>query len=299
MIKFEVATGCNLKCPRCVDFKKLHYMPDQKWIRFDAYEKIHKKISKAALRISYFMFGEPLVNPDLVKIIKRASGDNIYTYFCSNITLADEKKVEDLVDAGLGEVSIPLDGWTQEEYGKYRIDGEVEKVKKAIHHFMAFKGQKGSKWPIIKVNTITFKHISVESMNKIKDFCDSEKVDNYVVKPNLDEVPCMSEKKPFSSCFWPWYSMFIDTDGSVYPCIGLQRKGKVNYGNLLEDSFDDVWNGKEYVRLREFLGAKNKGHEKYADIPCHTCVRYGEERLTYYSPEEGLTENVDFKVKYS
>lgn len=273
IFKIEAATGCNLQCPLCVEKKSFQPIPKEKWIRHDNYKIMHEKIKKNALRISYYIFGEPLVNPHIENIIRTASSDNIYTYFCSNFTLASNDKIERLIDAGLGEVSVPLDGWTQEQYEKYRVGGKVDNVKNGISHLMQFKKENNLRWPLLKVNTITFDHYK-EDMDKIQDFCLEQNVDSYVVKPNLEYVPCNSGARPYSECFWLWYTMLIDTDGTVYPCLGQQRQKKNYYGNLLTDDLEDIWNGEKYVKMRSFLTSKNKESYCAEDVPCINCTLY-------------------------
>ena len=138
---------------------------------------------------------------------------------------------------------------------------------------MAKKKKKKLKHPLLKVNTIRVKHYE-EDMDKIKDFCLEHEVDNYVVKPNLEYVPCNSGPQPYSTCFWPWYTRFLDTDGTVYPCLGQQRQRDFDYGNIYEDDLDDIWNSDIYVKMRKFLLSNGKMECTKEEIPCIGCSRY-------------------------
>ncbi len=273
MFKIEAAVGCNLKCPLCVEMKSRQLLPNNKWIRHEDYEVMHRKISKDAIRISYYIFGEPLVNPHMSRIVNTAASDNIFTYFCSNFTLASKPKVEEFVNAGLAEVSVPLDGWTQEQYEKYRVGGDVSVLKSGIKHLVQYRRKLKQRWPLIKVNTIRFDHYK-EDMDKIQEFCEEAEVDSYVVKPNLEFVECNTGPRPYSTCFWPWYTMLVDTDGTVMPCIGQQRQKDIDYGNLLEDDLESIWNGPNLLKIREFLTSNDKDQYSAEDVPCINCTRY-------------------------
>ena len=64
----------------------------------------------------------------------------------------------------------------------------------------------------------------------------------------------------------------IVPDGSVYPCC-RGSEGFLKMGNIFERSFDEIWNGEEYQRLREeFLtGRLRRG--------CDTCTLSGRGNL--------------------
>ncbi len=273
IFKIEAAAICNLKCPLCVQYKKELPIPDKKWITYDEYLVMHKQIHKTALRISFYIFGEALVNPHFIDILKKAYSDNIFTYFASNFNLATEEKIKELVHAGLGEVSVALDGWTQSQYEQYRVGGDINVVKHAIRYLMEYKQKNNLKWPLLKVNTIKFDNYK-QDMDKIKNFCLEAKVDNYVIKPNLEHVPCNTGPKPYSQCFWLWYTMFIDTDGTVYPCLYQQRRKEFYYGNIMTDSLEDIWNSELYIKMRKFLVSKNKDQYSPQDVPCINCTLY-------------------------
>jgi len=53
-------------------------------------------------------------------------------------------------------------------------------------------------------------------------------------------------------CPIPWWSTFIETDGSVRPCCVLESQG-----NLLEQSFREIWNSPNYRRLRRIVNTSN------------------------------------------
>lgn len=50
-----------------------------------------------------------------------------------------------------------------------------------------------------------------------------------------------------AKCVFPWYTMQVNTDGSVIP---PQRCYAQTFGNLLEQGFEDVWNGEKMRRFR-------------------------------------------------
>ncbi len=49
-------------------------------------------------------------------------------------------------------------------------------------------------------------------------------------------------------CRMPWTTLAIHPNGDVYPCMAFTRPP---VGNLLEESFDEIWNGAPLAALRE------------------------------------------------
>lgn len=51
-------------------------------------------------------------------------------------------------------------------------------------------------------------------------------------------------------CRKMWRSCFITYDGYVTPCTCVPDPSIINFGNILKQDFDSIWNGSKYIRLR-------------------------------------------------
>jgi radical SAM protein with 4Fe4S-binding SPASM domain len=71
------------------------------------------------------------------------------------------------------------------------------------------------------------------------------------------------QKKALEPCYLPWTSANILENGDVLPCcVG----GPLIMGNLKKSSFDDIWNGPAYRRLRRTVNSKRP------NPTCATCA---------------------------
>jgi len=72
-------------------------------------------------------------------------------------------------------------------------------------------------------------------------------------------------------CYFPWFTAWIDADGSVRPCpiIPWQRNIAV-MGNVFKEQFSDIWNNSRYKRFRHALARGERPTE-----PCKTCIPLG------------------------
>jgi len=70
-------------------------------------------------------------------------------------------------------------------------------------------------------------------------------------------------------CFYPFYQLLVDFDGSVLLCNHDWDK-KLSMGNVKETSILDIWNSEKYKEIRGNLANANRNHS-----PCNRCDANG------------------------
>jgi len=63
--------------------------------------------------------------------------------------------------------------------------------------------------------------------------------------------PGIPPEPPQRVCLLPWFSLYITVDGDVRPCCSFGEGETLVLGNLFEQRFEDIWNGKKYQALRK------------------------------------------------
>jgi sulfatase maturation enzyme AslB (radical SAM superfamily) len=96
---------CNLKCDICSIWRSL----PKSNISFEQLKEVVDFSSQTACYIS-FSGGEPLMVPDIIRMISYASSKIPYVHLVSNGYLVSENIVIELKQANLTEVSLSLDG---------------------------------------------------------------------------------------------------------------------------------------------------------------------------------------------
>ncbi|MCG2817580.1 MAG: SPASM domain-containing protein [Actinomycetia bacterium] len=72
-------------------------------------------------------------------------------------------------------------------------------------------------------------------------------------------------------CMIPWYSTYISWEGDVFPCC-YYYDGQVNFGNIFDTPFNEIWNNPKYREFRTRL------RDDRDSLPiCKACTK--EERL--------------------
>ncbi len=74
--------------------------------------------------------------------------------------------------------------------------------------------------------------------------------------PSLEEIQASNLPRPkFTNCLYPWREVQISPQGGVIPCCMWHSTHDL--GNMKESSFEEVWNGEHWRRLRwEFESSK-------------------------------------------
>jgi len=277
--RIEAAATCNLRCPLCTTTHRTFNPGEARLMTSELFRVILEKIRKPAWRITFYMEGEPMMNPALFEMIELSTHDpHLFTSFSTNLTLMREKLLGPLFRSRIDRISVSLDGFRQASYEQYRVNGRVADVLNGIAMITAWRKRNRLRYPYIEVNMIDFFHIPEEERNELEEFCAAHDVDEFRVRP--DQFGMMGAynptiaREPPSNCHWPWTSMSIDCDGSVYPCpIAFEQR--IPYGSLATSSLQEVWNSDLYVATRTYLSRKEDVHEDLPKLPCYDCRWYG------------------------
>ncbi|MCG7407267.1 radical SAM protein [Paenibacillus sp. ACRRX] len=66
-----------------------------------------------------------------------------------------------------------------------------------------------------------------------------------------------------TKCVAPWHELVVRRTGDVYPCVDFPD---YKYGNIYEDTFQDMWEGERAVKFRNYMRNDNL-------LVCNRCVR--------------------------
>jgi radical SAM protein with 4Fe4S-binding SPASM domain len=72
------------------------------------------------------------------------------------------------------------------------------------------------------------------------------------------------------SCKWPWKGSYITADGFVTPCCeNGSDPQRINFGNLFEQSFSEIWNSDQYQQFRRDLQSTERRPAICTDCPSY------------------------------
>lgn len=142
-IYIEPTSRCNELCQQCP--RTLLSREDDRDLSFDNFRYIVDQFPVLE-RVVLHGLGEPLLNKDLPRMIQYLKARGTYVLFNSNGILLNEKRGQALIDAGLDEYRLSMDGATRETYARVRGVDAFDKIWRNMRAFIALqKAQHASK----------------------------------------------------------------------------------------------------------------------------------------------------------
>ena len=272
-VSIEPTTACNLRCPQCPSGLRQFSRP-QGNINLEMNRQILDKMGGSLQYINYYFQGEPFINPNFLKLVKEARKRNIYTVTSTNAHFISEKKAEEIVESGLNEIIISIDGTTQETYEKYRIEGQLTKVLEGTKNLVAAKKKKGASSPLLTFQFLIVRY-NESQIDKLHEMAEEIGVDRVSLKtvqiydfenghPLIPENEQYSryKKKPDGSfelknkfknrCWRMWSSCVFTWDGKVVPCC-FDKDAQHQMGEIDQSTFKTIWKSAIYKEFRKKL----------------------------------------------
>ncbi len=285
-IQLAITEACNFKCFYCVksesieEQKKLNVTNNT--MSYDDYIKLvnNIKIAGRAKLLVLLGWGEPLIHKDICKMVKYARIKDIAEQIriITNGAALTKEISDGLIDAGLNELKISLQGVSAEDYKKTAgVDIDYDKFVDNIEYF--YKNKTNTK-VIVKI----MEHMINDKDKKEKFYQTFEPISDQIMIESLTPYTKTVEQTPeyerFSKtimnveipdtniCTMPFMRAVINTYGELVPCCYLPTP--LPLGNILNDGFAPVWNSE---KRNKFL-LKNLKNDR-GDIPiCSNCKQF-------------------------
>lgn len=281
----EVTNFCNLNCIMCS--RQLMRRPVEH-MDFSLYKKIIDEIKNYIELVYLHGLGEPLLHPEIFKMIDYAKEAKIPTGMSTNATILDQAKTEQLLKSNLDYLIISFDGATKETYEKIRKGANFEQTVSNIKYFLKQKKEQKNK-PFTVLQFIKMKENAKEADQFLKMWKGVE-LDAIRIKPVIDFLHRnQKSRKSYTPCFYIWRQLnMITNEGYVTPCCE-DAEGRYPLGNVKQNAVWEIWNGPKMRKLRK---AQLEGRQDQINI-CRTC-QYPQPR---FLSRLGVTLLNDLKTK--
>lgn len=154
----DLTTTCQLSCPYCAVGNGTMDRPVS-LMKPDRYNSILGSLGDEVFIIWYFSTGEPLLHKQFSALISSSKHQQIFSLISTNLSLplTDAKLIE-LLQSGLGVISVSLDGATGATYSQYRRGGNFDLVINNVRRLVTLKRELGLKYPLIEWRFLRFRH---------------------------------------------------------------------------------------------------------------------------------------------
>ena len=277
----ELTLQCNERCFHCgssCTAERGDELSRDEWLRIIDEVKADFDISRMQLCITG---GEPLLNRDFFEIVGYAHEQGFRWGMTSNATLITPAAAQRLADAGMGTISVSIDGLRDTHDTLRGLKGGYDRAMAGIRNLIevgAFKA--------IQVTTVV-NHGNIGQLDELFEIMDGIDIDSWRVI-NLEPIgrallrpDLMLTQDDYRTLFefirskrqmgypleygcshylgleyeaevreWYWlcnagvYTASIMANGDIGACLDIERRPETIQGNIRRDRLRDVWEGR-------------------------------------------------------
>ena len=144
VLYIETTNRCNLRCKGCILYRG--NLEPERDISLAELIRITDQVPDLE-QVYLHGIGEPLLNKELVDIIRHLKRRNVYVLFNSNGILFNGQRQQKLITAGLDELRISLDAASSKGYEKIRNSKAFEGVIENLKSFLLLQKQQQVAYP--------------------------------------------------------------------------------------------------------------------------------------------------------
>ncbi|MFP6673626.1 MAG: radical SAM/SPASM domain-containing protein [Pirellulaceae bacterium] len=245
VVRIETTNHCNAACTFC---PRDTIGRDKTFMDQALFEKIVDECAYHGTKLIHLHnFGEPLLDKRLPERIRYAKDQGIRRVkIFSNGALLRGKMAEGLLDAGLDEIKVSLDGADAQEFNELRVGLEHASVLENTRNFRKMRDDRGLTTPRVIAACVTSsdKDKTEEVLDGVVDRIDWSSLHNWAGSWRL-----FGNKKIRKPCVRVFRTFTVLVNGDVALCC-LDHSGRELLGNCQENSIAEIWSNNRYKEIR-------------------------------------------------
>ena len=273
LLMVEPTNICNLKCPMCPAVVGKRVLAKGQ-IKLEHYKKLLDEVGPYIFQVQLWNQGEPFISKTFLEQVRYAKSKGIMTITSTNgHFIRNDEEARAIVESGLDQLIISMDGTNQESYEKYRIGGNYRQVIEGLANISRAKQELNSKTPLLELQFIIFKH-NQDEIDKLVELAHKYKVNRLSIKMAMVYTPEQAEtyldeeqkeqlyaiegdkvkrkQKVPNFCKRLWLNSTVNWDGTVVPCC-FDVDSDFVFANVFENGvgFRDTWKNRKYMSFRQ------------------------------------------------
>jgi len=273
-LQLEPTNYCNLKCiscPRDTMSRKKGYM------EFGLFQKIIDDAADIGVRrVHFYLHGEPLLHPEIIKMIAYMKSKRIGFNLVTNGMLMDEKMSLEVLSSNVnfGDcITFSILGDSKEVHEKVMKGVDHQRVLNNVINFVESRKKLRMHGPTIETVFYAMQenaHELPQYIKRWKGIVDHVKgghdISNSFAEYNKTEHGSLTLRK--ETCMNIWERMTIHWNGDVSMCCEDIDAGYI-VGNLAQQTIKETWNSDKLSAFRNLHKEKKFGEIalcKYCDM---------------------------------
>lgn len=250
-IEIETVNACNARCPMCTinDWERNYPV-----MKDDVFNKISDELienKRFLKRVSLYRDGEPLIDKKLAQRINKFKEAGINdTSIATNVSLLNEKRSKEILEAGLGLVIMSIDSLKKDVFESIRVRLKFDEVKENAINFLKLRDKIN---PNCRVWIRMIRQESnKEEWNDYYNFWKGYASENDRIYYHnifnwggqLDNYKSIEKSfEPNLPCVALWSLMVFFANGDV-PLCNVDYNNKFPTGNIMKTSIKELWKSK-------------------------------------------------------
>ncbi len=223
----DTVNACNLSCSYCPTGQKRKSGRDLKMIDPKRIQDLIDEAGRYLVIAYLFNWGEPLLHPDIAKIVEMFHRARIFTSISSNLNITNREAITDICDAGLDHLIASFSGVSQSTYEQYHHTGSLDVMVENIRHLVDYKKKTGHRNPIIELKYLTFKH-NLHEVEHARKLAKKIGVNIFravraggTAEAIVEENQAQKRGIKVGLCHHLWHAVVLNADDGVAPCCYL------------------------------------------------------------------------------
>jgi len=235
-IELCITELCNRKCSFCPRYDPKIYPNQKLFMSLDTVTNLANKCLAEGYEGDFHMagFGESFTHPffpELISIIRNTLPNNFFV-LTTNGDFLNDKNIKEIIKPNFNKVIVSCyDGLEQKKHFIQLFE------KNGFHNF--------------EIRELWFNtdETTEDLMNRNNFNNRAGSVKASSLKENVNRN---------SPCYFPFYKLIIDWNGSAVLCANDWKRAHTGFGNINTKSLSDIWNGEEFIKVRSQLAKGNR-----------------------------------------
>ncbi|MBU0481856.1 MAG: SPASM domain-containing protein [Proteobacteria bacterium] len=290
----ETTNACNMKCEMCprttmmtrkverLDNETFNKIADEiepfsqeDWEAWQTFVEKNYRIDRNDMSENHYFlhvipkvlqlhgYGDPLLDTELPKRIRRLTEKGLYSYFSCNPANIDVERNVEMFNNGLGFIKYSIE--SVDDFLHKKIRGDASNFEASFQKILQMLEAKRK----YKFNTtIVITMLDLKRADQVAEFAKLKKAftgqDVYIYLKSQDQQWYQDKYEGTNSIHWtefcqfPWSSMTIKSNGEAAMCVE-DFNNEIILGDTKKESLYDIWNGEKYAQFRRDQFELKKG----------------------------------------
>ena len=265
----EPTSVCNMRCPMCFQsdksFTTKGYMGS---IGLEMYKQLIDEAATLGIgAITLASRGEPTLHPNLVELIRYASGKFFEIKINTNASRLTEEVIHELFRSEVSMVVFSVDSHDPDEYERIRKGGKFKEVFNNIKRFREISEEYPESRLQSRISGVRF--LESQDQSAFEKFW-SPFVDDVILNNAEERWDTYNNEVDTScgTCIYPFERLYVWHDGTFNPC-DVDYKSHLSPGCYTSGiSINDAWSSTQLQDLRDAHRTNGLRGRKF---PCDRC----------------------------